>query len=95
MGLWFLILGHSLRRLPAFSGEREQADECPLAGARGYARKAKNQHCGDGPEPIARPCSHQSLRKFRHLSASEGTAEPERNKSMERPSKWRTHLCKD
>ena len=36
MGLWFLILGHSLRRLPAFSGEREQADECPLAGARGY-----------------------------------------------------------
>jgi hypothetical protein len=36
MGLWFLILGHSLRRLPAFSGERQHADECPLAGARGY-----------------------------------------------------------
>jgi len=44
------------------SGERQQADECPLAGARGYRRKAKNQHCGDGPEPIARPCSQQSLR---------------------------------
>jgi len=41
MGLWFLILGHSLRRLPAFSGEREQADECPLAGARGLRAKGE------------------------------------------------------
>ena len=33
------------------------------------------------------------LRKIQHLSASDGKAEPERNKSIERPSKWRTKLC--